>query len=96
MTITVTKFGSVLTSRQTGQEDYATFLPTLMNVADKENILVDFDGVQMFSPSWGDEFLSPLQKMFGDRLTLKNISNPSVALTIKMLQKINNAPFKTL
>ena len=96
MTIIVTKFGTILTSRQAGKEAYAAFLPLLMNVDAQEQVLVDFDGVNAFSPSWGDEFLTPLQKMFGDRLTLKNISNPSVALTIKMLQKINNAPFKTL
>lgn len=94
MTIDMTKFGSVLTSRQAGKEAYAAFLPTLTNLSENENVLVDFDGISTFSPSWGDEFLTPLQRKFGDRLTLKNVSNPSVSLTITTLEKINDSKFK--
>lgn len=90
----MTKFGSVLSSRQAGKESYAAFLPTLVTVASNEEVLVDFDGVSSFSPSWGDEFLTPLQKKFGKRLTLKNVTNPSVSLTVKTLERINNAQFR--
>ncbi len=89
----MTKFGTVLTSRQAGKEAYAAFLPTLKNLNEDVEIVVDFEGVSTFSPSWGDEFLTPLQKMFGDLLTLKHTSNPSVSLTIATLQRINGAPF---
>ena len=95
MTINITKFGTVLTSRQAGKESYAAFLPTLTGMNNKEDLLVDFDGVSTFSPSWGDEFLTPLQRQFGDRVTLKNITNPSVSLTIATLEKINGYTFKT-
>ncbi|KKW33079.1 MAG: hypothetical protein UY77_C0006G0016 [Candidatus Uhrbacteria bacterium GW2011_GWA2_53_10] len=95
MTIYIVKFGSVLTSRQAGKEAYAAFLPTMKTAAPDEEVLVDFDGISSFSPSWGDEFLTPLQNMFGDRLTLKNVSNPSVALTIATLGRINGIEFKT-
>ncbi len=94
MIINITKFGSVLTSRQAGKEAYAAFLPTLASLNDREEILVDFDGVSTFSPSWGDEFLTPLQKQYGDRLILKKLSNPSVTLTISTLEKINGYKFK--
>lgn len=94
MTIHIIKFGSVLTSRQAGKEAYAAFLPTLVSLNDKEGILVDFDGVSAFSPSWGDEFLTPLQNKYGNRVTLKNISNPSVSLTITALERINGSTFK--
>ncbi len=90
----MTKFGSVFTSRQAGKEAYAAFLPTLARVSDAEDVLVDFDGVSTFSPSWGDEFLTPLQRTFGDRVTLKNVSNPSVSLTITTLERINGSKFK--
>jgi len=93
MTITISKFGTVLSSRQSGKEAYAAFLPTLADLKDEEDLLVDFDGVSAFSPSWGDEFLTPLQKSFGDRLTLKNVSNPSVSLTITTLERINGSTF---
>lgn len=95
MIINITKFGSVLISRQAGKEAYGAFLPTLAGLNDKEKILVDFDGVSSFSPSWGDEFLTPLQKQFEDRLTLKNITNPSVSLTITTLERMNGSKFKT-
>ena len=90
----MTKFGTVFTSRQAGKEAYAAFLPTLDNSNKNEELLVDFDGVSSFSPSWGDEFLTPLQKKFGNRLTLKNVSNPSVSLTITTLERINGSKFK--
>ena len=40
-----------------------------------EIIEVNFDGVLTFSPSWGDEFLTPLLNTYEDRLILKNTSN---------------------
>ncbi len=94
MIINIAKFGSVLTSRQAGKEAYAAFLPSLASLKGKEDILVDFDGVSTFSPSWGDEFLTPLQMRFGNRLIFKNTTNPSVSLTIATLERINNSKFK--
>ncbi len=94
MIILITKFGTVLTSRQAGKEAYAAFLPTLTHLNKNEDVLVDFEGVSAFSPSWGDEFLTPLQKKFGDRVTLQNVFNPSVSLTITTLEKINGSRFK--
>jgi hypothetical protein len=94
MDIFMKKFGDVLTSRQSGREAYAAFTPALSKAADDENVIVDFDGVNTFSPSWGDEFLTPLQKRFGGRLTLKNTSNPSVKLTVEMLEKVNGVRFR--
>lgn len=96
MNINLSKFGSVLTSRQSGKEAYAAFLPTLATVKNGEELLVDFDGVSTFSPSWGDEFLTPLLKQFGERLILRNTKNPSVSLTIDTLEKINKSKFKIL
>ena len=89
----MTKFGTVLTSRQAGKEAYAAFLPTLMQLDKFEKILVDFEGVSTLSPSWGDEFFTPLLKKFGDRLVIKRIKNPSVSLTLATLERINNRAF---
>ncbi len=93
MIINIERFGSVLTSRQAGKEAYAAFLPTLAGLGGREEIVVDFKGVDVFSPSWGDEFLTPLQKKFGERLRLKKSGNPSVSLTIKTLEKGNDITF---
>ncbi len=72
------------------------FLPTLSELKKNEQIIIDFSGINTFSPSWGDEFLTPIQKQYNDRMLLKNVLNPSVALTIKTLEKVNNAKFKIL
>lgn len=93
MIIEIKKFGSVLTSRQAGKEAYAAFLPTLMSLSKNEEILVDFDGVSAFSPSWGDEFLTPLQNQFASRVRLRKSVNPSVVLTLSTLEKSNQYRF---
>jgi len=46
-----------------------------------------------FTPSWGDEFLSPLLDMFQGRLILKNTDNLSVQATLKLLEKIHKVNF---
>ena len=52
-----------------------------------ETVEVNFNGVLTFSPSWGDEFLTPLLITYGERLILKNTSNPSVQATLDILEK---------
>ncbi len=89
MIISINKFGFVLTSRESGKEAFAAFLPTLTNVKENEEILLDFTGTNAVSPSWADEFITPLYEKFGARLKLKKTANPSVSLTLEMLEKIH-------
>lgn len=96
MTIKLNKFGATLISRQAGREAFAAFQSRLKEVIENENIEVDFEGVLTFSPSWGDEFLTPLLNLYGDRLTLKNTTNPSVKATIDILQKTSGKKFNVL
>lgn len=93
MIIKIKKFGTILTSRQLGKGAFAALLPNFDNIAEDETVYVDFDGVDVFSPSWGDEFLTALNKKFGNRLVLKRNPNLSVIETLAMLQKINNIKF---
>ena len=86
MIIELSKFGSTLISRQAGREAWAAFQPTLQAITDEENIEVNFDNVLTFSPSWADEFITPLKKQFGDRVTLHETSNPSVKATLDILE----------
>lgn len=93
MIIELKKFGTTLISRQTGKEAFLAFQPALKDVKDDEAVEVDFDGVLTFSPSWGDEFLTPLLDKYGERLVLKNTGNPSAKATIEILQKSNDKNF---
>ena len=89
MRVELKKFGTTLISRQNGREAFAAFQPRLATLVENENLELDFEGVITFSPSWGDEFLSPLLRQYGSRLILMNTSNPSVKATLELLEKIN-------
>lgn len=94
MTIELKKFGTTLISRQAGREALAALRPNLAGLGAGEDITVDFDGVLTFSPSWGDEFLTPLLGEFGDRFALRYSRNPSVKATIETLHKSNEKKFR--
>ena len=94
MRIELKKFGTTLISRQSGKEAFSAFRSSITLVKQNEAVEVDFDGVITFSPSWGDEFLTPLLNLFGNRLVLLPTNNPSVKITIKLLEDINNKSFK--
>jgi hypothetical protein len=93
MDIKLNKFGTTLTSRQSGREAFSAFKSTLDTITDSENIEVDFEGVVTFSPSWGDEFIGALFDKYGDKLTLKNTNNPSVKMTLQLLEQIHHHQF---
>ncbi|OGE87892.1 MAG: hypothetical protein A3J07_04250 [Candidatus Doudnabacteria bacterium RIFCSPLOWO2_02_FULL_49_13] len=96
MKIDLKKFGTTLTSRQNGREAFAALQSQITTLDVNENLELDFEGVITFSPSWGDEFLSPLLKSFDRRLILINTANPSVKATLELLEEINQEEFKKI
>jgi hypothetical protein len=93
MKIEIKKFGTLLISRQSGKEALAAFEPSLKNISENEEVLIDFEETMTFSPAWGDEFLTPLAKRYGDRFKLMRTDNPSVVATIETLEEANNFKF---
>ena len=93
MRIALKKFGTTLTSRQAGSEAFKALQPQLRDIAGGEQVEVDFDGVLTLSPSWGDEFLTPLFQQFGERIILLPSDNLSVQATIRLLQEIHHKTF---
>ena len=93
MIIYLKKFGTTLNSRQFGRESYAAFKPSLKDLKKDEKIIVDFEGVVTFTPSWGDEFLGSLIRGFSQQILLKNTNNPSVKASLKMLESIYEHKF---
>lgn len=89
MIITLKKFGTTLVSRQAGREALSAFTPTLRDISETESVVIDFEGVITFSPSWCDEFITPLLERFGIRLSLQNTQNVSVQATLEMLKSID-------
>lgn len=87
MIIQLKKFGTTLVSRPSGKEAWLAFQPVLNEASRDEKIVVDFDGVVVLTPSWADEFLTPLNKRFKNRVKLHNKGNPSIAATLAILSK---------
>ncbi|OGK14396.1 hypothetical protein A3A93_00405 [Candidatus Roizmanbacteria bacterium RIFCSPLOWO2_01_FULL_38_12] len=87
MNIELKKFGTTLVSRPAGKEAWLAFQPVLKGVSPEEKITVDFDGVVVLTPSWADEFLTPLRNSFKEKVVLINTNNPSVKETFSILDK---------
>lgn len=87
MKIQLNKFGTTLVSRPSGKEAWLAFQPTINNIPEEEDIVVDFEGVVVLTPSWADEFLTPLYDRFNNRVKLINTNNASVTATLAILPK---------
>ena len=88
MIIQVKKFGTTLVSRPSGKEAWLAFQPVLNEISNEEDIIVDFSDVIVLTPSWADEFITPLYDRFDGKVKLLNDSNPSVKASLSMLKNI--------
>ena len=86
MIIELKKFGTMLVSRPSGKEAWLAFQPNLKDIADSEDIVVDFTDVLVLTPSWADEFLTPLRDRF-KKVSLSNTDNASIKATLEILDK---------
>ncbi|MFH0951792.1 MAG: STAS-like domain-containing protein [Patescibacteria group bacterium] len=93
MKIEVRKFGKTLTSRDSGQEAYKAIHKKLEELKKGEDLILDFSGINTFTPSWGDEFISPLVGLYGQKLVLINTKNSSVMATLELLAEIYRIKF---
>lgn len=87
MIIELKKFGTTLVSRPSGKEAWLAYQPVLKEVSENEEIIVDFNDVLVLTPSWADEFLTPLRGHFNGRVKLLNTDNASVKATLAILTK---------
>ncbi len=85
MIINIKKFGTTLISRPAGKEAYLAFQSSLYDLGETEVLEVDFAGVITLTPSWCDEFVTPLLAKYNKQVKLVNISNASVVETLKIL-----------
>ncbi len=87
MIIELKKFGTTLVSRPSGKEAWLAFQPTLNNVQEDEEVIVDFLDIAVLTPSWADEFLTPLHSRFLGKVRLINTNNASIKATLATLAK---------
>ena len=95
MKLQLEKFGKTLISRELGSEALKAFQPTWRDLPQDEDLEIDFSGELTLSPSWADEFLSPLLNQLGDKLILLPSDNLSVMATLRILQEVNKRSFRT-
>jgi len=90
MIIQLKKFGTTLVSRPAGKEALLAFEPTLNQLDENEDLIIDFTGVMVLSPSWADEFLTPLNDRYGKRMQLHDTENLSVKETLLILPQFKD------
>ena len=93
MKLQLEKFGKTLISRELGSEAFKALQSILRELSKDEELEIDFSGVLTLSPSWADEFLSPLLNRLDDKLILLPSDNLSVHATLRILQEVNKRPF---
>ncbi|PIY80343.1 MAG: DUF4325 domain-containing protein [Candidatus Pacebacteria bacterium CG_4_10_14_0_8_um_filter_42_14] len=87
MLVQLKKFGTTLVSRPSGKEALLAFRPTLSDLKKGEDLIIDFDGVLVLTPSWIDEFLTPLVNSLKKQVKLVNKNNPSVKVSLQILSQ---------
>lgn len=87
MRLELKKFGRVLTSRPAGKEAYLAAKAYSLPSDAKEKIEVDFSGVEVLTPSWADEFITPLLADYPGRITLLLTDNASVKATLEIIRQ---------
>lgn len=83
------KFGALLISRPAGKEAYLAAKAYILPKNREEEIIVDFEGVDVLAPSWADEFLTKLKEDFPGKVSFINTENPSVRATLETLEKFS-------
>lgn len=88
MRIELKKFGSNLSSRPAGKEAYLSARAYILPKDKNEKVEIDFTGVEVLTPSWADEFLTPIKKEFGNNLILLPSDNVTIKSTLEFLEEI--------
>jgi len=84
MEIKVSNFGDILMSRPAGREAFLKAKAYVFKeIKTGEIIVLDFNNIKVLAPSWADEFISGIQKDYGNEVQCINTENPSVKASLK-------------
>ncbi len=82
MVIQISKFNSVLNGRPAAKEAALRIQQIVNGSAEKEDVVLDFSGVEVLTPSYADELLKALKDKYGsEKVKIVNTA-PSVSETI--------------
>lgn len=87
MKIEMKKFGIILNSRPAGREAFLRTVQIVNGSLDSEEIILDFLGVEILTPSFADEFLHLLKdKYVGRVIKLENTESSTVKEILKSIE----------
>ncbi len=86
MRIPLNKFGTLLNGRPAAREAALRLFQIINGSADKEDVLLDFAGVEILTPSYASELLHLLKEKYGDKIKFENIETPTVRDTLKAIE----------
>jgi len=76
----------MLISRPAGREAWLGAKAYVLPESTKEKITLDFEDVDVLTPSWADEFIAKLIERQGkENVNFQNTDNPSVKETLRLL-----------
>jgi len=84
MTIKMIKFGILLNSRPAGKEVALRMFQMINGFIDEKEIILDFAGVEILTPSFADELIHSLKDKYGEerKIKIENAETPTVKDTI--------------
>jgi len=88
MTIEMIKFGPLLISRPAGKDAWLGIQARLRGLPPQEEIVLDFHGVTVLTPSWMDEFLTPMKETF-TKVSFRNIDSQVIEETLTFLESLS-------
>jgi hypothetical protein len=77
------KFNTVLNGRPAAKEAASRIQQIVNGSADKEDIILDFEGVEVLTPSYADEILQELKKKYSSNKIKVINTSPSVSETMQ-------------
>jgi len=87
MKIELKKFGEILTSRPAGKDAWLAASAYILPNVGQDKIEIDFTEVAVLSPSWADEFFTPLQSKYAGQVIFLPSDNPTVQATLKIIKE---------
>jgi hypothetical protein len=90
MTIQMLKFNTTLNGRPSAREAASRILQIVNGSAEREDVVLDFAGIEVLTPSYADELLRTLREKYGTEKV--KIINTSEALdeTFKAVELVSH------
>jgi hypothetical protein len=86
MLIAMREIGIKLDSRPNGREAFLAMQPTIRLLKEDKKLTLDFAGIDLLTPSFADECITPLVLAYGKRVEFGSAdANASVRATLSFL-----------